>query len=223
MRPFQRCAVALLLILSLLSSACVATLPPPPAPSAADVPANVALLPSSPGKGRVLLEATNGPASVDEVVAHENGVVYGRRGTWSTESEVTRPVCTETPCAANLDYGPHDLRFHALTGSDDVGDARVNVGTGDSAVLSTMGRQTSGGAGHAAGILALYFGASALAAGTAMTGVAAAQDDGNKTVLYAGGATLGIGAGLAVLGAVLVLLDRPAQQEGSSAQYPLND
>jgi len=70
--------------------------------------------PPPPGTGRVVLDSTDGPTEVQEVVAYASGEAYGARGFGFASATSTKPIC-ETPCVADLPYGNH----HLLFGRDD--------------------------------------------------------------------------------------------------------
>jgi hypothetical protein len=77
------------------------------------------LPPTPPDQGRVVLDVVDGPSTVSEVLTHSSAsgssVAVSSRGTLvvgssSAQGETSRTVCT-TPCAVDLPYGTHELRF----------------------------------------------------------------------------------------------------------------
>ena len=148
MRSKTACFV---LVSSILNAACVESLPAPPPPTQEALPQRVRLLPNAPGKGRVVIDVTNGPARVVEVVAHGTSVVQGRHRSYVSEGEITKPICVTTPCAANFDFGEHELRFISQTDEVSWGEGTVNVDGNDALFVHTMGRDDHGGGLHHTG------------------------------------------------------------------------
>jgi hypothetical protein len=225
MRSKTACFV---LISSFMNAACVETLPPPPPPAQESVPSQVRLLPPAPGKGRVVIDVTNGPARVVEVVAHGTSVTHGRRRSYFSEGEITRPVCVTTPCAANFDFGQHELRFISQTEEVSWGEGTVNVDGNDAIFLHTMGRDDEGGAVHRTGNLlaGLGFIGGLVGGGLILAGAisnASSQDGSHpgQGVITGGEVTLGIGLGMLVAGLVMDACDPSRVQQGSSSQFSI--
>jgi hypothetical protein len=227
----QTRATAVLMLVCFGQAACVRNIPPPPAP-AQELPKPVANVPPEvEGKARVVIDVTNGPAAVEEVMATAESTATDGRHTYVAYGEVTRPVCLTTPCAVNLDYGQHNLRLLSKT-DDHVGSVgTVDVGQSDSVFRHTMGSVSTGGAAHSLGVTSAILGVTgALVGGTLLLVGAASSsaDDGTGAssgsgLSSVGGVTLGIGAGLLALGIGLMIASPPSIQEGSSTQFSLGE
>lgn len=223
-------ATAAVMLICFGQAACVRNLPPPPAP-AQDMPKAVSNVPPDiEGKSRVVIDVTNGPAQVDEVLATAQSAATDGRHTYVSYGEITRPVCLTTPCTVNLDYGQHNLRLVSKT-SDQVGSVgTVDVGQSDSVFRHTMGQQSSGGAVHAIGVTSATLGIlGALTGGTLLlVGAASSSSDdgtgssGGSGLTSVGAVTLGISAGLLALGIGMMIASPPTTQEGSSTQFSLD-
>lgn len=110
LRPTQtRTTRTLVLAVALAASGCVRQLPPPEAPSqeiAADLRARAASTRAPEGRGVVVLDVTEGQATVTDLGTEFDGA--GRR-----------EVCT-TPCVTDLSLGEHRLVFRQGSRSDEV-------------------------------------------------------------------------------------------------------
>ncbi|MEO9232449.1 MAG: hypothetical protein ABI421_03860 [Polyangiaceae bacterium] len=229
----QTRATAILMLVCFGQAACVRNLPPPPAP-AQELPKPVANVPPDvEGKGRVVIDVTNGPAEVDEVLATAQSEATDGRHTYVSYGEVTRPICLTTPCAVNFEFGQHNLRL--VSKSDDhVGSVgTVDVGQNDSVFRHTMGTQSTGGVAHSLGVTSTILGLTGAILGGSLLFVGAvssssqANADGTTSssgsgLTGAGAVTLGIGAGLLALGIGLMVASPPTIQEGSSTQFSLD-
>jgi hypothetical protein len=222
-------ATAILMIVCFGQAACVRNLPPPPAP-AQELPKPVSNVPPElEGKSRVVIDVTNGPARVDEVLATAQSEATDGRHTYVSYGEITRPVCLTTPCAVNLDYGQHNLRL-VSTNKDDVGSVgTVDVGQSDSVFRHTMGQQSNGGAVHALGTTSTILGLTGAILGGTFLLVGAASSSANPDgtssgggITTAGEVTLGIGVGLLALGIGMMIASPPTSQEGASTQFSLD-
>jgi hypothetical protein len=222
-------ATAVLMIVCFGQAACVRNLPPPPAP-AQELPKPVANVPPDvEGKSRVVIDVTNGPARVDEVMATAQSEATDGRHTYVSYGEITRPVCLTTPCAVNLEYGQHNLRL-VSTNKDDVGSVgTVDVGQSDSVFRHTMGQQSTGGAVHALGTTSTILGLTGAILGGSFLLVGAissgSNPDGTSSgggITTAGEVTLGIGVGLLALGIGMMIASPPTSQEGASTQFSLD-
>ena len=210
------------------STACVREVPPPAAPPR-ELPKAVANVPPEvEGQGRVVVDVTNGPARVDEVVAQaasatSQGVVaYG---------EITRNVCLTTPCAVNLDYGQHNFRFVSTTDDQHYSEAVVDAGRGDTIFRHTMGEHTSGGAVHTVGGVSAVLGTIGVLTGATLLGTgvlihsAATSDnpDSGSGLTTVGAVTTGISAAVLAIGIGLMVGSPATNQEGASTQFSVDD
>lgn len=210
------------------STGCVRNLPPPPAP-AQEMPKTTAEVPpETEGQSRVIVDVTNGPARVEEVIAQASSassqgvVAYG---------ELTRNVCLQTPCAVNLDYGQHSFRFVSTTDNEHYSEAVVNANRDDSVFRHTMGEHSNGGVVHGLGATAAVLGVTgALVGGTLLLVGAASssatsdvdpQSSSGSGLKTAGAVTLGISAAVLVLGIGMMIASPATNQDGSSTQFSL--
>jgi hypothetical protein len=226
-------ATAVVMLICFGQAACVRNLPPPPAPSQ-EMPKDVANVPPEvEGKSRVVIDVTNGPARVDEVLATAQSAATDGRHTYVSYGEITRPVCLTTPCAVSLDYGQHNLRLVSTTSYQVGSVGTVDVGQNDSVFRHTMGEQSSGGAVHGLGATAAVLGGVGVILGGsfllvgALSSSATTSPDGTSSssgsgVTTFGAVTLGISAGLLALGIGMMIASPPTSQEGSSTQFSLD-
>ncbi len=210
------------------TAACTKTVPPPAAPPHEMPKLTGSIPPEVEGQSRVVLDVTNGPARVDEVLAQaasatSQGVVaYG---------ELTRNVCLKTPCAVNLDYGQHNFRFVSTTDDQHYSEGVVDAGRNDSIFRHTMGEHSSGGAVHAIGSTSAVLGVVGVLTGATLLGTgvlvhsAATSDnpDSGSGLTTVGAVTTGISAAVLALGIGLMVASPATNQEGSSTQYPAGD
>lgn len=103
-------------------SACVTTLPKPPAPEKAEVtaPGWEDVVPA--GWTRVLFDSVDGPAHVRKIVGHHQYATYHTSGIGKTKTTrwethyvpIHEDVCT-TPCAVHLRPGEHEMSFQLIS------------------------------------------------------------------------------------------------------------
>lgn len=207
----------------LATTACTRTLPPPAAPAHEMPSASIEVPPAVDGQATVVVDVTNGPARVDEVIAQEaaatsNGVVaYG---------ELTRNVCLTTPCAVNLDFGQHKFRFTSTSDGERYGTGVVTAGRSDSVFRHTMGEHSNGGSVHGIGLAATSLGVLGALVGGSLLGTGAliqssdtAGTGSGSGLTTGGGVTLGIGLGLMAIGIGMMVASPTTNQEGSSTQF----
>lgn len=202
--------IGLVAIAALGTVACTSRLPPPRVPDR-QVP-ELATTPAPPGRGlgQVIVDATNGPARVSLILSAFT--LHTGRGTFS--SLTARPLCPRTPCAVALGYGTYNLLLQSQTDPELISADAVQVGTAPSIFRHTMGRNTSSPVLMAGGITALSLGLSG-----ALTGAIVLPLD-ERTGLHAFGLySLGIGAAVTAVGAVLMYMGRSEVQPGSSVQW----
>lgn len=214
------------LVLALGATGCgELELPPPNAPAQAlpesvEVPTD----PPPPGKGRVVLEANGERARVVEVAG---GMVHSRGQTFGILAQ--RPVCAATPCAVDVERGAHHFVFLSADDPNRGGVAEVDVGAKPKVVRHAMGERIEHPAltavantGITIGLLGAITGG-ALMVGGALSNAAdeSLGNDGNSKIVPAGGAILGIGAGVLALGITFAILGRPELRRGSTTELPL--
>jgi hypothetical protein len=198
---------------------CVHVLPAPPVPER--VMPDVSAAPIAPGNGQVLLDTVNDPARVEEAAGRvEETDARGR----PISGELYRPVCPSTPCAANLPFGSHELRFSSLTDSAAGGIANITSGANPTAYRYAMGRYDS--RGMVGGLVTLGLGVAAAIAGIGLeftggaTNAVTGQPD-SPGLQTAGTVVVIGGAALFALGIVLLVADGPESQEGRGVQWEL--
>lgn len=222
--------------MGLVSSGCSPRQLPAPQPPDRALP--VLLGPPPPlgaGMGRVVLDVVDGPAAVERVTGRTAG--RGARGAelaWTPSGiapvvpfgnarydEETRALLCQSPCALDLPYGVHPI---VLTTDD----GRTN--TIDLPVLAKprvvrllMMSETRHGALRAVGWGATAVGIGALIAGGALVGMTASRAEGSGTSLMAGSAVAFLvgGAGLTILGVVLLERSRPEVRPGAITEFEL--
>jgi hypothetical protein len=221
-----------------LTTACSPAVLPPPAPPPREMPAiRSDLGPPAPGKERVLLDTLGEEARVSEVTSHSQTVTA--RGN-VLDSEHDRPLCI-TPCAVDLKLGLHDLSFQSTTNPGHASDVEVQV-QGDPLVvrhemaeLRTPNPALQGTA-HAAlllGVVALPIGGILTGAGVAIRNMGSSttklvdgfptttEAPGPKGVETAGLVTLGVSAGLVLVGAIASYLTRDEYTPGATTEWTL--
>jgi hypothetical protein len=223
---------AMMMVVIFGATGCVRNLPPPPAP-AQEMPKTVGNIPPEvEGKGRIVVDVTNGPAEVDEVLAQTASAATNGRQTYVAYGEVTRPVCLTTPCAVNFEFGQHNLRFISKTDDHKMSEGTVDVGQSDSVFRHTMGERSNGGAVHALGTTSTILGITGAVLGGPFLLVGAASSSANPDgttsssgsgITTVGAVTLGISAGLLALGIGMMVASPPTIQEGSSSQFSLDE
>src|SRR5688572_13531225 len=82
---------------------CIVHVTPPPAPEKLMPKLTMDPEPPGEGDGQVIVDTTNGPATVTVVLLS------------SGSRALTKTVCATTPCSVNLPIGSHDLIFAGKT------------------------------------------------------------------------------------------------------------
>ncbi len=175
----------------------VRTLPAPQTPDKTVPRLAGAAEPPDEGESQVIIDTTNGPATVQV----------------SVPGLVTLPACATTPCAVNLPYGTFRLDFR---GRDDLqlhsSDA-VQVGRSPSVFRHTMGSTRQSSALYIGGALGLAVGAVLVGGGLLGLSDSSYMSSGAAIGLLAGGAVVtGTGVWMAYYG-------RPEITPGSSVQW----
>ena len=225
----SRKIVASVVLAAFTSAACgVENLPPPAAPDRIVPRIPVEPGPPDQGEGRVLVDASSGPAQVRIVlnrgvtVAQMGGYV-GTMGTMTTAN-----LCASTPCAVNLPYGQYELMFQSRTDEERQSSDTVTVGARPSVFRHELGRQEDPRGARQFGATAITFGVIGLATGASFlfTSAVTSSNDSNgassstsSTLTTAGIITIGVGAVLTALGIGLLIAGRPKVQPGSSVQW----
>ncbi len=201
-------------------------LPPPAAPAKMlPAPPEVPSDPVPEGGGRLVLDANGEQARVVEVA----GTTVQSRG-YTFNFIAQRPVCASTPCVVDVPRGPHHLLFLSKTDENRGSDVELDVGARPRVIRHAMGERIEHGALKAGsnvaltlGILGAITGGSVMFAGALSSGVSSdpTSNAGNGT-LTAGGAVLGISAGVLALGITLGILGRTEVRKGSTTEWPLD-
>jgi hypothetical protein len=198
-----------------------AVLPPPAAPERV-IPAMEAPRPEA-GKAQVAIAADE-PARVEEVTGHFEGV--GAEGD-AVEGLTYRTLCPVTPCIANVELGPRDIRLTSLVDPEHAGTGTILVGEQPTAYRYALGHNTSPAVGRQlGGIFALTYGGLGVIGGSILLGVGQTTDTdvyGNTTpgtnFRPWGAATLVLSSALIVYG-VHLLRDTGGQvQDGTGVQW----
>lgn len=220
--------VARAMVAVCLAAGCsVRTLPPPQTPERVVPQIELESDPPPEGFGQVTLDTVGGPAHVEVVTAEISGFTYGRVGaygmTGSSFGMMTAPVCT-TPCVANLPLGPHELVFESRVDPERVSRAEVQFTRRPSVFRYDVGLRQANVGSRLLGILTLSFGLSALMTGPLLVGLSdigssPSHPDAGSGMATAGWAVTGVGGALTLVGALVMALMRPVQQDGSGVQW----
>lgn len=225
---------SLLLVVTLGTTGCVATFPPPAVPERVAPDTSIAPAdPPSPTQGRVFLDVVDGPAKVSDVteITTRSSVAHGKSAYVmpALEEKKLRPLCI-TPCAVDLAQGWHSIVFESVKDETATSTADVTVSARPIAVRHALGREKPANGGYLAGLMMVLPGAGLMLMGTVATAIGAtAKDPGvdatGKTkgdariFLPVGLVVLSVGAALGIGGTILVLNNRPERQAGSTAQW----
>jgi hypothetical protein len=200
-------AVALAAMFAGAAGGCVVHVAPPPTPDKVIPQLTDKAEPPGEGEGQVVVDATNGPASVTLIVgAFSVGTAYG-----SADSVVTKPVCATTPCVVNLPVGTHELIFAGKRDVDLASSDAVQVTRTPSVFRHTVGRVESSPGLLYGGLLGATVGGA-----TALTGaifLTSSETRGTGLV------TFGLGAAITAVGAGMMYYGRTRIQPGSSVQF----
>jgi hypothetical protein len=192
------------LAIGFMSVGCVIHVAPPPAPQKVIPKLDIAPEPPGDGDGQVIIDTTNGPATVTVVLL---GL--------GNSTALTKTICATTPCAANLPIGSHDLVFSGKGDPQLASTDAVQVNRAPSVIRHTVGRIE-----QSPGLLWGGMGAVTLGAiGMMVYGVSASSADilgESKTGDYIG---LGVSAGITAAGVVMMMMGRTKLQPGSSVQW----
>lgn len=231
-KAMSHSTVIAMLSVSLLTTGCVTSLPPPAAPERV-APSLAGRPPSAApeGSGRVVLDAAGEPARVVEIVGSSTSGIITARGYGVVMTTTTRPLCL-TPCIADLSYGSHALAFMSDADPERGSVASVDVGDHTTVMRHAMGRTTRHPAlvvsgATAIGVGALGIGAGAILAHDASRGSPWTDKYGNSSRVAGdtspGYALASLGGALLVTGAILLVLGRTEVQPGASTQWVLTE
>jgi len=182
-----------------------------------------------PGHGRVLVDVTDGPTDVEEVVARgkvaqKRTVLVGgvpHASTTMEDMEMTKRLC-QTPCYLDLPYGRHDLKF-VLRSDGKTDSAIVSFEKQPTAYRRSLGFFDRKVGTRWGGFILTITGGAFVASGGLVAGIEAG-DLGGKNKSY--GVPIGFivtGAVVAGVGIYLLIRSRPVKQDGVAVQWPLQE
>jgi hypothetical protein len=194
-------------VLALAGGGCVAHLPAPPTPEKVVPQLSERPEPPGDGEGQVIVDATNGPASVTVIVSALNiGTAYG-----TASSVLTKTICATTPCAVNLPVGAQELIFAGKKDDTMASSDTVQVGRTPTVFRHTVGSiKTSPGLEYGGLTLAVVGGT------TALTGLILLPLESSKS---SGFIITGVGGAVTAIGAAMMYYGRTVIQPGSSVQW----
>jgi hypothetical protein len=221
--------------LSTITACAPMELPPPAPPPKEMPPVRTELGPAAPGKEHVILDTPGEQARVSELTSTSETVT--RRGYVAT-TEHDRPLCL-TPCVVDLKLGLHDLSFQSTTDDRRSSDVELQVQGDPMVVRHTMAETRTphpvvqgvarasiitGVVGVAAGIPITLAGVFIRNTGTPSTSLVdgvpmQSQSPGPRGVETAGLATLGVGAGLVLIGAITGYFGRDEYTPGATTEW----
>lgn len=209
---------ACLLLSSSSSSGCATQrLPPRAAPERAALPIVTSGAPGA-GRGRVILDVADGPARVTEVLA--SGVA--RSGDVSASYATGRDIC-RTPCVADLELGPHALRFVSLVDETKASDLVINVVEQAIVYRHALGTERTQTPRILGGALATIVAAASFGTGVTLLGTYVDQRVPDEGHLPAALALTAGGIGLGVLSYLLFRDAGDIVQEGATTQWAYDE
>jgi hypothetical protein len=216
--------VAVAFVLLELTGCGVRELPPPTAPD--KIVPELDEPPPAPegGRGVVVIDATNGPAKVYEVLGTTAADVSlaGRYG--HASSVTTRLVCNSTPCFTTGPLGAYTLVLESADPEKIERNVRdtvtLDLRRRPTVVRHTFGEGTRTSALSQAGPTAVALGAGGLLLGGMFWFLGATRDppDGFVSV---GETTLIVSAVVLAAGIVVSIVGRPTHQSGATTQWTL--
>jgi hypothetical protein len=197
--------------------ACVRRLPPSaiPAPTVPPVAQNA---PPGEGHGRLVVDVVEGPTPVQLVRMEAQPVQRGALTTYRL-SNAPQPLCSPSPCVADLPIGNHLLGFPVM-GNKDLDVEIVHVGPDPSVYRRALSLyEDNTGTERTLGIIFTAVGGASAITGMALLPTGLSKD--NDGLTTAGAITLGGGALLLTLGILMIRHDAPTYRPGSSNHFPL--
>lgn len=203
---------------------------PPPATPPQELPQVAdANRPLVPHMGRVIIDSTRAAAQVDEVTALNVGFEDHKVTDGYRASLETRTLCNQTPCAVDLPYGPHILRYTTLGGEAATSITTVRVEDKPIGFRHTMGHYTThptmqavGGAALTTGIVLVAVSIPLLVLGSlSLDDVLPDSKDTQSTFSTIGTVMISSGLVLSAVGIILKVAGRDEIQRGTSTQWQL--
>jgi hypothetical protein len=206
-------------VCALSTAACVKQLPPAPTPNAVAPPVDTnAAVPE--GHGRLIVDVVDGPTPVRRVVMASQAFNDGNGDTRYRFSESPQPLCSTSPCVADLPVGNVLLMF-PVEGKSTTEVELVHIGDAPTVYrrsLSVYDRKKKG-ATHVLGIIGASVGTVAAITGVVLLPIGLSDD--NNDLATAGGITLAAGAVLVALGVWAIRRNSDTFRPGSSIHFPL--
>jgi hypothetical protein len=196
--------LSLMGVVVVAGAGCLVRIAPPPTPD--KVMPKVTMDPEPPGDGdgQVIVDTTNGPATVTVVLLAMGG-----------STALTKTVCATTPCAVNLPIGSHDLIFAGKADPSMASTDAVQVARAPSILRHTVGKVDA-----SPGLLWGGFGLVTVGGcGMLVYGIFASSSaipGESKTGDYIG---LGVSTAITAAGAWMMYAGRTRLQPGSSVQW----
>jgi len=194
-------------------------LPPPAAPlKTLPQPPELPTEPTPEGGGRLVLDANGEKARVVEVA----GATVQSHG-YSFNLVAQRAVCASTPCVVDVPRGPHRLVFVSPSDPNRGSSVEVDVGGRPKVVRHAMGERiehnglkAGSSVAYTLGMLGALTGGSVLFVGALRNG---SDPNAGSGLVGAGGAVLGVSAGVIALGITLGILGRTEVREGTTTEW----
>jgi hypothetical protein len=218
-----------LLVVSAVAAPGCATVQPVPPDVVAPIERRLPSLPSTPapasdGKGLLVLDSVSGTARAERVagrVSVRGGSFWSRTGTWGAEGVVWEPLCTTTPCAAYVPYGPQRVALESNDHPARRAVFDVQVTDKPQALRASLPATIPESSKHLTGSLLLGGGFAGFSAGLVLATIPVnvssdtplSQQSVSPTALGAGIALLGLSTISGIVGAILM------SKGGSSMHY----
>ena len=177
------------------------------------------------GAGRVVLDASGEKARVVEVA----GATVESRG-FHYSLVALRAICASTPCVVDVPRGPHRFVFVSHADPTRTSDTEIDVGSRTKVVRHALGEriehgalQAGSNAAYTVGTLGALTGGSILLVGAISSSSSTTDPNKGSSLVGAGGAVLGISAGVIALGITLGILGRTEVRPGSTTEWTLDD
>lgn len=208
---------ALAAVCAVTTAACVKQLPPAPTPTAAPPAVDTsAAVPE--GHGRLIVDVVDGPTPVRRVAMESEAFNDGNGDTRYRFFESPQPLCSSSPCVADLPLGNVLLMF-PVRGKSTTEVELVHVGAEPTVYrrsLSVYERKKKG-ATYVLGIIAASVGTAAAITGVTLLPIGLGDD--NRDLAFAGGITLAAGALLVAVGVWAIRRNSDTFRPGSSIHF----
>ena len=202
----------------LFAAACVTQLPPAPTPPPV-APAVGDVAPVAAGQGRLVIDVIDGPTPVQRVqMLSEAREDEGGRVRYRI-FEAPEPLCTASPCVADLPSGNVVLGF-PIIGKTGLEVELVHVGSEPTVYRRVLSRYDgSTGATYTPGIVAASIGGAAVTTGVVLLPIGLGEE--NRGLATAGGITLLAGSAILAIGIWAIRQGAPTFRPGSALHFSL--